>query len=133
MMNDALSSIMTQKVITVAPTDNLLKVRIIFLENKLHHIPVTEGNKLVGIITTADLWKLEKCYTDYAEMSVNQVMTTKIAKLLPTDKIGVAAELFLENKFHAVPIVEGDTLVGIVSSFDVMSYSFRKAYPRQFD
>ena len=134
MMNDALSTIMTENVITVAPNDNLMKVRNVFLEHKLHHIPVTQGdNELVGIITTADLWKMEKSYHEYGDMVVSEVMTTKMARLSPSDKIGVAAELFLENRFHAVPIVVAGKLVGIVSSFDVMNYNFRKAYPRQFD
>ena len=133
MMNDALSSIMTRDVITVASTDDLQKVRNVLLSKRLHHIPVVDGDKLVGIITTIDLWKMNKCYTEYADIKVSDMMTKKMATLSPSDKIGVAAELFLENRFHAVPIVDEGKLVGIVSSFDVMSYNFKKAYPRQFD
>ena len=59
-------------------------------------------------------------------------MTKKIATLTPSDKIGSAAELFLEHLFHAVPIVENGELVGIITSFDVMKYEFQKAYPSQF-
>ncbi len=133
MMNDNLNTIMTKDVISVSPSDKLIKVREVFLENKLHHIPVAENGELVGIITTADLWKLDLCHRDYGDMIVGDLMTKKMATLSPSDKIGVAAELFLENRFHAVPIVENGKLVGIVSSYDVMSYNFKKEYPRQFD
>ena len=133
MMNDALSTIMTKEVITVTSNDDLQKVREVLLSKRLHHIPVVDNDRLVGIITTIDLWKMNKCYTEYSGIKVSDMMTKKMATLSPDDKIGVAAELFLENRFHAVPIVEGERLVGIVSSFDVMSYNFKKAYPRQFD
>ena len=59
-------------------------------------------------------------------------MTTKLATLEPSDKVGSAAEIFLEHLFHAVPIVKDGELVGIITSFDVMKYEFRKAYPDHF-
>jgi CBS domain-containing protein len=54
-----------------------------------------------------------------------------VATLEPQDKIGSAAELFLENLFHAVPIVKDDELQGIVTSFDIIKYTFHKEYPTQ--
>ena len=58
-------------------------------------------------------------------------MSTRIATLEPSSKIGTAAEVFLENLFHALPIVDDGKLVGIITSFDVLKYSFQKAYPNQ--
>ena len=62
---------------------------------------------------------------------VRDVMTKKLATLEPTDKIGSAAELFLLNRFHAVPIVVNGDLIGIVTSFDILKYEFKKEYPTQ--
>jgi len=58
-------------------------------------------------------------------------MTKHVATLEPEDKVGSAAELFLENLFHAVPIVKDGVLQGIVTSFDVIKYEFHKEYPTQ--
>jgi len=122
---------MTSELITVAPEDNLAKVYKIFRANRIHHLPVVEGKKLVGILTTYDLFKLEKSLIDYGETLVKDVMTTKIATLESTAKVGSAVLIFIENLFHAVPIVEGENLVGIVSTLDVMNYTLKKQYPNR--
>ena len=55
-------------------------------------------------------------------------MTTKLAKLEPTDRVNVALEVFRVNKFHALPVVEGeDMLKGIVTTFDIIDYLARDA------
>lgn len=131
-MNEAVSTIMTSKLITVGPDDNLAKVYKLFRSNRIHHLPVVKDKKLVGILTTYDLFKLEKSLKEYGETIVKEVMTTKLATLQSTSKVGSAVLLFIENLFHAVPIVEenGD-LVGIVSTLDVMKYTLKKQYPNR--
>ena len=132
-MNEPLSSIMTRDVITANQTDSLAVARNIFLKNKVHHLPIVEGNSLVGILTTYDLFKLNGASKgrNYEDIEIRDVMTRHVATLEPEDKIGTAAELFLENLFHAVPIVKDGHLKGIVTSFDVIKYEFMKEYPTQ--
>ena len=131
MMNEAISTIMTTDLITVGPNDNLNVVRDIFMNKKIHHLPVVEGDKLVGLLTTYDLFKMNKSSTEYDSIKVSEVMTKRLATLEPQQKIGSAAELFLENLFHAVPIIKDGKLKGIITSFDVLKYNFRQAYPNQ--
>jgi len=89
-----------------------------------------ENGQLVGIVTTYDMWKNEIAPSDYASTEVSEVMTTSLAKVRPHDKVGTAAELFLDNRFHALPVVnEYNHLVGIVTSFDVLLYQFKREYP----
>jgi CBS domain-containing protein len=132
MMNEPLSSIMTTQLYTVGPDETLDKVREILVTKRIHHLPVVEGKRLAGLVTTYDLFKLTYHPNELAGIKVSQVMTSHLATLEPSDKIGSAAELFLENLFHAVPIVRNGELVGIVTSFDVMKYEFRKEYPGHF-
>ena len=132
MMNEPVSTIMTSDLITVTPKDNLAKVYKLFRSHRIHHLPVVENKKLVGILTTYDLFKLEKSLEDYGEIMVKDVMTTKLATLESNSKVGSAVLLFTENLFHAVPIVEENgELVGIVSTLDVMKYSLKKQYPNR--
>lgn len=133
MMNEPLSSIMTRDVITADQNDSLAVARKIFLENKVHHLPIVKGSNLVGILTTYDLFKLNGSHKgqSFEDITIGDVMTTHVATLEPEDKIGSAAELFLENLFHAVPIVKNGELQGIVTSFDVIKYEFHKEYPTQ--
>jgi len=130
-MNEPISSIMTKDVITINSNQSLTDVRNIFTSRRIHHLPVVDEGKLTGIITTGDLWYSETAPSDYGKTKVKELMTTKIATLEPQQKIGVAAEVFLENLFHALPVVKGDELIGIVTSFDVLKYEFKKEYPMQ--
>lgn len=131
-MNEPLSTIMTTDLYTVGPDDSLGDARRLLLSHRIHHVPVVEGKSLVGLITTYDLFKLSYHPNEMDSVKVRDVMTTKLATLEPKDKIGSAAELFLEHLFHAVPIVKDGELKGLVTSFDVMKYEFRKEYPSHF-
>ena len=129
-MNESAHTIMSSDLITISPDRNLTEVRKIFLSNRIHHLPVTEGKKLVGLVTTYDLWRRSFAPAEYDNIKVKDVMSTDLAKISPNDKIGSAAEIFLDNRFHALPVVdEKNTLLGMVTSFDVMLYEFKKAYP----
>ena len=62
---------------------------------------------------------------------VREVMTTKVVKLAPKDKVGTAAELFMDRRFKTLPVVNLDNkLKGVVTAFDVIRYSFKKEYPQ---
>lgn len=133
MMNEKVSTIMVRDVVTVNPNDNLQKVKELFINNRIHHVPVIEDNgKLVGILTTYDLFKLNVDHRDYPNTRVANVMTRALAVLEPTDKVGTAAEVFMEHLFHALPVVENGKLIGIVTTFDVMRYEYEKEYPKRF-
>ncbi|HHB77941.1 MAG TPA: CBS domain-containing protein [Saprospiraceae bacterium] len=133
MMNEPISTIMKEDLITVKPEDSLDTVRNIFLSRNIHHLPVVDNDyHLVGIVTTFDVYRLNLKFEDYDKLSVGEVMVRKVAKLSPEEKIGVAAELFLLNRFHATPIVNpNNKLVGLVTDFDILRYNFKKAYPTQ--
>lgn len=130
MMNEKLSSILSSKLETIGPNETLGRVRDILKTYRVHHIPVVDdGGILIGLVTTYDLFKQEKCVEDYSSMLVKEIMTTKLAVLGPNDKVGSAAELFLEHMFQAVPIVDDNRkLLGIVTMFDIVRYEFDKEY-----
>lgn len=130
MMNEPLRLIMTKEVISVTPDTSLGKVREILLKKGIHHVPVVENKKLVGLITTWDMFKLGKSADDYAEMKAYELMTTHLAKLSPDDHIGAAAEVFEEHLFQAIPVVnDNGELEGIITTHDLLDYEYTKEYP----
>ena len=94
MMNEPVSTIMTSKLITAKPDDKVSTVYEILRTRRIHHVPIVEGNTLVGLLTTYDLFKIGK-ESNFDTMYAKDVMTTKLAVLEPTAKIGTAAEIFL--------------------------------------
>lgn len=132
MMNEAVSAIMTRNVVTVNPENTLADVKNILFEKRFHHIPVVNAqtDKLEGIITSYDLMKLDLHFDEYEAIPVRNVMTAKLVTLQPNEKIGAAAQIFLRHLFHGLPIVDDDyKLVGIVTTHDILKYSFDKEYP----
>ena len=145
LMNRPVSEIMTKKLIVVLPTDSLEMVNDIFSQHNIHHIPVVRHLDLVGIISKTDFYKathetrLEgeesaQAYNRdlFTRFKAEDLMTKNVVKIGPNDKVGTAAEIFLENYFHAIPIINDDNeLVGIVSSYDIIKLFFHEAYPTQ--
>lgn len=130
-MNETVSSIMTKNPMVFDVNDTIDKIKDVFLQKRVHHALIMDGKKLAGIITTTDLFKLNVPFNDYPTIKASKVMTSHVAHLEPDDRIGIAAEVFLENLFHALPITENGELVGLVTSFDVLRYEFKKEYPTQ--
>ena len=128
-MNENVGSIMTTNLITVGPSDTLQTVKDILISRRIHHVPVVEEGKMVGLVSIDDLFKSNINHSDYVNTLVSSVMTKKLAKVESTDKIGTAAEVFMEHLFHALPVVDDGKLVGIVTSFDLLKYEYNKEYP----
>lgn len=128
---DPVSSIMTYHPRTVDAEDNLWVVDQIFREKRIHHIPVTKDGELVGMISKSDFLFFKRGFStdslnkELEEVRLNSykaqdIMTKGLAKMEPNERINVALEIFKENLFHAIPIVEGKKLVGILTTYDII-------------
>lgn len=120
---------MTRTPITVTPEDTLLRAGDLLRENRIHHLPVvTEGN-LVGIVTGSDLrnFALKKAVAEKAkeavvtDNSVGDVMTREVITVTPADTIEDALLLLHRRRFGALPVVEGEKLVGIITKADILA------------
>ncbi len=126
-----LHTIMTPEPITMAPTQSLRDLDEVFKNNNIHHVPVTENDELVGIVSVSDLLLFKKVNDRNSETfnmenfrlktnTISKIMTSGVAYLNPDDKVNLALELFKKNKFHAIPIVEKQKVVGIVTTHDII-------------
>ena len=135
------SEIMTKELITLRTSDSIAEAAKIFNSKRVHHIPVTIDDKLLGIISMSDYLFFRRGFLDDRDdekieevrlnnYEVSYIMTKGIATLEPTDKINVALEIFKENLFHAIPVVDEDVLVGIVTTHDIIHHLAKdnKAY-----
>ena len=127
------TAIMTKNVIKLNVTDELTKAESLFKENKIRHIPVVKGEKIVGMLSYTDLLRIsfadaiddeeqEVDTTVYNMFSVEQVMAKKLVSISPETTIKEAAEILASKEFHALPVVENDALVGIITTTDLIKY-----------
>ena len=124
------STLMTKKLVTLKPNASLQDAQDIFNKMSIHHIPVTIGDKLVGMLSKTDMLYFVKGFAVDAQAEndsrlesykVRDIMTEGMAKLGADDRINVALDIFKLNIFHALPVVdENDNLVGIFTTHDII-------------
>ncbi len=143
-LNESISKIMTHMPKFVRPTDSIMKVLDLFELNDFHHVPVIErGGKVIGIISRIDVLKYFKNIASessgeyYTQMNnlvtqAKDVMTTNPISLEPDDTIALAADIFMTNKFHALPIVEDNQMVGILTSHDLLHYAYKNIVAQEY-
>jgi len=127
------STIMTTSIIKLNITDTLTKAETLFKKNHIRHIPVVNSNKIVGMLSYTDLLRISFAdavdeddtiidSTVYNMFSVEQVMSKNLISVSPETTIKEAAEILAKREFHALPVCEGDLLVGIVTTTDLIQY-----------
>ena len=129
MKSNSITKVMTLNVVCVSPEQYLIDVKHIYEKEKFHHhIPVVENEKLVGMVSLVDFMYniagagLRDDNKVYKELKVKDIMTSNPFYLTTTASIEDVSKLLAEGKYHAVPVLEKDSLVGIVSTADIIQY-----------
>lgn len=125
------SQIMTPDVITVNLTTPLKEANETFFKEKVRHLPVVSGNKLVGILSQTDIMRIsfggnfDQSDADEAifdMLTINQVMKSSVKTVSSDQSIREVAEIFTKAEYHALPVVDSEKLVGIVTTTDIIQY-----------
>jgi CBS domain-containing protein len=129
---EPVKDIMTTNVFTVQENEKLARVIELFRKHKIRHLPVMSGTKISGMISRTDINRLtfgalfenqEGADEAILEiLSITQVMTSKPKVVSINDSVKDVAEIFAKEEFHALPVVEGEDLKGIVTTTDVIKY-----------
>ncbi len=118
--------IMTTEPETVGPGDLAVAAKTILGSGKLHHLPVVDDGKLVGIVSSSDLLKiylLDDGHSSLSNATVSRIMTSDPVVLDSRANLRDAATILAEGGFHALPVVGPDrTLIGIVTSSDLIDH-----------
>jgi acetoin utilization protein AcuB len=120
--------IMTAKPLTVDPATPILDARQRMTDRRIRHLVVTEGARVVGIITDRDIrlnlpspatslsvWEINYLL---ARLTVGEVMTHSVIVIDSDRPVAEAARIMVDHKIGALPVVDGGNLVGIVTESD---------------
>ena len=94
----------------------------------IRHLPVLEGGQLVGVITDRDLRYATSPFHPSpvdADAPVEQAMTRNPITAGPLDPVEEAARLMRTHTIGCLPVMEGDTLAGIVTGSDLLDAILR--------
>jgi acetoin utilization protein AcuB len=122
--------LMTAPAITAPPAMPVLEARQLMIDKRIRHLLVTDGPKLLGIVTDRDIrlnlpspatslsvWEINYLL---ARMTVESAMTKAVVTVDPRRDVRTAAQLMLYHKIGALPVVDGATLVGIITETDLL-------------
>ena len=130
---EPVSKIMTKELITLSLSNDLYDAEKLFKEYHIRHIPVVEEEHIIGILSYSDLRRIS--FLDsfdshevkidnaiYNMLSIQQIMVKNPIKVNSSISVKSVAEILSKNEFHALPVVENDILVGIVTTTDLLRY-----------
>ena len=123
--------VMASPVVTVGPDTSLKEVASLLVSRRINAVPVVDtGDRLIGIISEADLLTLEatpgaRHRPDLATRhgpphTAREVMTQSVYTLTQDTDAAAAARMMLRHNLKSVPVVAGDRVVGIVARRDLL-------------
>ena len=123
---------MTRTPVTLAPSDTARRAQEVMLEHGVHHLPVVDHGRFVGLLSTNDLHRIalgdpyrddpEVVARDLELFPLQEVMAEDVVTLQKHATVRDAADELTKGGFHALPILDGQALVGILTSTDLVAY-----------
>jgi len=108
-------------VATVEPAASVGDLVASLAEHNVGALPVLEAGRLVGIVSERDVVRrLHLGGAGLLQLTVADIMSTKVTTCGPADKIEDLARIMTERRFRHMPVVENDALIGIVSIGDLV-------------
>ncbi len=130
-----ISEIMTKEVITADEKDSLNSVVDLFKKYRIRHIPIVTNQEVIGIVSRSDINRLtfgalfdaDESTDDaiLSMLSIAQVMTANPTTVALETPIRNVAQIFANSEFHALPVVVGHKIVGIVTTTDIIRYMLK--------
>jgi len=124
----SIEAIMSTNLITVSPSATLAEARTLMHEHRIHHLPVLDGDKLIGLISLTNVLAAtdsflrddgSRIHAD--EIGITDAMVTDVATVDVSASLRHAA-LFLEkHKIGCLPVMDNEDLVGIITDTDFVA------------
>ncbi|OTF10280.1 cyclic nucleotide-binding/CBS domain-containing protein [Halorubrum sp. SD612] len=108
---------------TVTPDTLVEDAAAVLLENDISSVlVVNDDGDLVGILTSTDFVDIVAKSQPKAETTVERYMTRDPITTGAQDDVSAVAATMLERGFHHVPVVDGKTPIGIITTSDFAAY-----------
>jgi acetoin utilization protein AcuB len=115
-----------QKFMTTVPlcinrTDTVAAAHKMMRDHDIRHLPVVDGEKLVGIVSQRDLQLIETLKdVDAEKVSVDDAMTTNPYTVSPDAELDEVVAEMAEQKYGSALVVQNHKVVGVFTTVDAM-------------
>ena len=125
-------NIMTTEVVTLKVDEELSLASDIMTLARIRHLPVVEGDQLVGIVSQRDLFKASLASVmshDFREtrnhlkkITIKEVMANNVVTIGPDAEIHEAGHIMLKKKIGCLPVVRTGHIVGMLTETDILQF-----------
>lgn len=123
--------VMTATVVSIEIDASVDQVLRVFVDHPIHHLPVVKKGSVVGMLSSADIMKLEFFLPPsgptrdrllHSNFSVAKLMRAPVIVVGENESIEHAAQLMAEHAIHSLPVVNArDQLIGIITTTDIIA------------
>lgn len=128
-MYDRVRSVLADKghtVYTVAPSASVFAAIEMMNERRIGALVVSNGGTVVGIFTERDiLVRLVAAELDPRATCVGDVMTRELVTVRPDTRVTEAMQIMTVHRCRHLPVVDGDSLFGMISIGDLTNWVVR--------
>ena len=127
-------TVMTHKVHTLDVAAKLSDVRHALIANEFHHMPIVDGERLVGMVSWRDLVRAYRSARNASESSdidaaldqstsIEEVMTRELVTVRDDDPLDRAIDEIADAHIHSVLVLDGEErLVGILTDKNIVEF-----------
>jgi predicted transcriptional regulator len=129
-LDHPVSAIMTANPITIDVGADLHQVKKLMTKHKIRHLPILREGAITGMVSKTDLNRLSfgTVYDGHDEadaavfdiLTIEQIMASKVVAVQQDQSIRDVAGILASHEFHALPVLDGDQVVGIVTTTDLI-------------
>lgn len=128
-----LNEIMSKQVISLDINEELESAERLMRKNHIRHLPITKDGILNGMLSLTDLQRISfgsnlidseenADFEIYDMFTIEQIMTHHPLAIDINDGMVKALLILSEKEYHALPVVDGNKLVGILTTTDIIKY-----------
>ncbi len=113
-------------VVSMVPDESVVNAARLMNERGIGGVVVMDGDVMVGIFTERDiLRRVVAERRDPATTKIREVMTSPVTCCPVETTQSECMKVMTENRIRHLPVVEGENVVGIVTSGDILAYRVR--------
>lgn len=128
-LNSTVAELMSTNIECVQPDQQIIDLKHIYEKEPFHqHVPVTENNQLVGIVSLIDFMRaihnasLDDNEPVYHSILVKDIMSLHPVSIAPTTSLKDASKQLIEGGFHSLIVTENKEVKGILTTTDILKH-----------
>ena len=119
-VSDMLRGRPRREVININRTDTIRNAIGLLKEHGVSQLPVLDGGRLAGLVSEIDLLNFLLTNPGQLDHSIDELVEADYATVTPQTKVKLLRNIF--NDAKAVFVLEGDTMLGVITKIDLIEY-----------